>query len=451
VARWRWLAVLLLAGCGPLAQPVQPSGTAPGATTRASVVQATAVPATPPEPATVTPVVSQSIQPPLAPTATPVATPASSTLLSATFQVGHVALSGANALWLTGQRCRQQVQRAPNTSRNAQPPPPPICEGIIDMTNDDGRSWQQDLGRHDVGALQFADAAVGWVLRSQGERWRTGDASSVLLDTTDGGQHWAAVYSTQLHLLQLAFTSTREGWLLGVQCRAPQTPTTCAWHLLVTADGGNTWRDASLPIHGAYFDGGYSVTLSHPTAADGWIAATTAGPGKAALLVTHDGGLTWQTLPNPGVNFKQTIFFRSPIQGWLLAGGEPGAGNQMKEFFGTTDGGVTWTRLAWTGDMSEAGGQGSGGLPLGGYVGTLDFSTAQDGWVASPRGSLLHSSDSGKHWAAAPIDAHSFFTVQFRDAQHGWAVSNEAGQTLWQTSDGGSAWHTVPLPGAGSR
>jgi photosystem II stability/assembly factor-like uncharacterized protein len=269
------------------------------------------------------------------------------------------------------------------------------------------------------------------------------------MGTTDGGQHWEDVYTTPLALVQLAFTGASEGWLLGGQCSQPNSDSACAWQLLKTSDGGRSWRASPLPVRSGYIAGSYATDLAHPTVADGWVAVTTGGLGKATLLASHDGGKSWQTLPDPGVDFQQRLFFRTSQQGWLLAGGGPGAGNQTKELFGTSDGARTWTRLAWTRGMGERGEPGDHGLPLGGYVGQVVFSSAQDGWIASPRGPLLHSVDAGKTWQPAPIAANFFVDVQFADARLGWALST-APAGLWATDDGGQTWHAVTLPGPGS-
>lgn len=260
------------------------------------------------------------------------------------------------------------------------------------------------------------------------------------MGTDDGGRHWTDLSTTPLRLVELAFTSPSQGWLLALRCGDANQAGPCAAHVLVTADSGHTWRDTMLPLQAR------DVDLSHPTATDGWVAASLGAPSQPPLIASHDSGRAWQPLPNPGPGFEQRVFFRDAKQGWLLAGGEPGAGAQMKELFGTVDGGHTWTKLAWTGGFGQPGSVGTGGLPAGGYVGQVVFPTAQDGWIASPRGALLHSADGGKTWHPAAIDAHFFSAVGFVTAQVGWAVSVE-GPAVWLTGDAGRTWRAGALPG----
>lgn len=89
---------------------------------------------------------------------------------------------------------------------------------------------------------------------------------------------------------------------------------------------------------------------------------------------------------------------------------------------------------------------GKGGLPTGGYVVLVVSPTARDGWMASPRGALLHSADGGKTWRPAAIAAHFFSAVGFVTAQVGWAVSAER-PAVWLTDDAGRTWRAVALPG----
>lgn len=178
------------------------------------------------------------------------------------------------------------------------------------------------------------------------------DCAGLIGATTDGGRTWHRQYAGAEAIGPVQFASTTTGWAV-------------RWHgtSCVAADGGHSWWDTTLPLQAR------NVDLSHHTATDGWVAASLSAPGQPALMASHDNGRTWQRLPDPGSSFEQRVYFRDASHGWLLAGGEPGAGAQMKELFGTTDGGHTWTKLAATGGFGAPGSTGTGGLPGGGYVG----------------------------------------------------------------------------------
>lgn len=357
-----------------------------------------------------------------------------------TVRFDHLWLADARTGWLTGARCQESLPPTPDANGNVPGPAPPQCEGLIERTTDAGQTWQEQYrGKILVEQIQFVDERTGWAIGRQ-----NGDCShtlcpAVLLRTGDAGAHWNPVFSTALDLPSIAFTSPTEGWVLGRACTFAVTATECVPRLLITHDGGRTWRGQPAPVIGS---------VSHPTARDGWIAASFSVPGTPQLVVTHDGGQTWQTLAQPEGDVK-SIFFRTLLEGWLLAGTQPGAGSQPKAVYHTTDGGRTWVRLAASREWDQTVGQ-DGGITDSGYLGPMVFTTPRDGWIASARGGLLHSADGGKTWTPAPIDAHYFVDVHFADPRDGWALSIED-PGLWATSDGGKTWRSIALPSGGAR
>lgn len=409
------LGILLLAlgGCSALA--AAPTPAAPAPTAPRPIPTRPLSPDVPPS--TAAPIATPT---PSLPTAIPIG---SLTTLSVTYR--DLWLVDARRGWLTGAVCPASL--AP-------------CEGLIVATSDGGTSWQaQYRGAVVPGPIQFVGDRAGWTIGPRGA-CQSGSCPSALLRTTDGGEHWTVAYQTDLRLAGIAFSSATDGWLLGESCAGGQQPPACAWRFLTTQDGGRTWRETELPIRGS------AVALSRPTPRDGWIAASLPGSG-VALLATHDSGATWRPLPSPAISrdaFALQLFFRSPTQGWLLAGEEPGAGLQVKALFGTTDGGQTWTRLAWTGSP-DPGGPSDHGLPSYGYVGPIDFSSESDGWIAEPRGGLLRTTDAGRTWnRIAPDALDRVADVRFVNAIVGWALG---GQGLWTTTDGGRSWQEHQIEG----
>ena len=152
--------------------------------------------------------------------------------------------------------------------------------------------------------------------------------------------------------------------------------------------------------------------------------------------------------------YGQAIFFLTPEKGWLLVGGQPSAGNQPKELFSTTDGGMTWTHLS--GSLSRPLSGGEGELGTAGYIGTLIFTSDQEGWLALAHVALMHTTDGGKHWTASLSAAEDrgdpSTAVHFVDARRGWTMTDyylpTKRQTLWTTSDGGAIWQELSLPTA---
>jgi Response regulator containing a CheY-like receiver domain and an HTH DNA-binding domain len=317
-------------------------------------------------------------------------------------------------------------------SRGCKEPGSP-CVGVIFHTSNGGQSWdEQYSGDVQVSALAFGGQELGFAIGTTGTcDSRTSACPSRVLRTTDGGLHWNEVTTTPYQLTTLSVTPG-DAWAIGEGCPSAQSPCAGNLHLLTSADSGGTWDTSLLPISA------FATDLSRPTANDAWIVTSPAGPGTAQIIVTHDAGQTWQVLPGPsqGLSFEQRIFFLSPAEGWLLVGSEPGAGSQPKELFSTNDGGQTWVHL--TGSL----GFGTGGVPtsspgqgisIGGYVGPVVFTSDLEGWIASPRAGLLHTSDGGSNWSLGLMD-DNLQTAHFIDAEHGWALDFI---NFWSTSNGG--------------
>jgi len=423
VASWLGLTLLialLMCGCrGPSGPPRETGPSSPPPRPTPAV-------ATPSPLAVSLPTPAAANQPALLPgwTPSPTALPAIGTRFS------HLWLADGETGWLSGSRCQASP---PRDSDSVATPVQTICQGLIVGTTDGGKSWSEEYrGDVAVGQIQFVGVQTGWSIGSPGAACADGDCASTLLRTIDGGQHWTPAYTAPLRLTDLAFTSSQQGWLLGESCAPGQDWPDCPSHLLTTSDGGQSWLDAIVSLQG------YALDIEHPTTTAGWFVATNDGPGGAQIIATHDGGQTWGALADPdsSVDWSQRLYFRSATQGWLIAAGEPAAAAQMKEVYGTNDGGHTWTKLAWTG-------QPNGTLPLGGYVGPMVFPTAQEGWIASARGGLLHSADGGKAWNAATVSDRGFLDVRFASPKDGWALSLGS---LWTTLDGGTSWQRLPLP-----
>jgi photosystem II stability/assembly factor-like uncharacterized protein/DNA-binding CsgD family transcriptional regulator len=323
------------------------------------------------------------------------------------------------------------------------------CVGVIFHTSNGGQSWdEQYSGDVLVSSIAFDSQELGFAIGTTGTcDSRTSACPSSVLRTTDGGLHWNEVTTTPYQLTTLSVTPGN-AWAIGEGCPSAQSPCAGNLHLITSVDSGDIWDTSLLPISA------FATDLSRPTANDAWIATSPTGPGNAQIIVTHDAGQTWQNLPQPenGAGAEQRIFFRSATLGWLLVGSEPGAGSQPKEVFSTNDGGQTWIHL--TGSL----GFGTGGVPtsspgqgisVGGYVGPVVFTSDTEGWIASPRGGLLHTSDGGANWSLSLMDDNlSGSGVQFVDRDHGWTLDPI---NFWSTSDGGDTWQRTSPPDAANQ
>jgi photosystem II stability/assembly factor-like uncharacterized protein len=162
-------------------------------------------------------------------------------------------------------------------------------------------------------ATEFVSATQGWAV-----------GQDAILATTDGGAHWTTQLSGKLNLTSVDFVNGQDGWAIGTTS------------LLATTDGGAVWTPLPEPcpvirsVHFISASDGYAVAGSGSAAgADPEFPAT-----GGAVLVTSDGGHTWNPLPAPPD--VQTVCFSDPQHGWLGANGQ---------LYRTSDGGRHWTVL----------------------------------------------------------------------------------------------------------
>jgi Photosynthesis system II assembly factor YCF48 len=178
----------------------------------------------------------------------------------------------------------------------------------------------------DLTGLQFVSPAQGWAV-----------GRDSILATSDGGAHWRAQLAGDLNLTSVDFISGQDGWAVGMTS------------LLATTDGGARWTRLPEPcavirsVHFTSATTGFAVGGGRlPAGAD---AAGQALPVTGGIvMVTHDGGHTWQAMPAPAE--AQTVCFSDADHGWLGADGL---------LYRSADGGRTWTALtSMTGQVGSA-------------------------------------------------------------------------------------------------
>lgn len=113
----------------------------------------------------------------------------------------------------------------------------------------------------------------------------------------------------------------------------------------------------------------------------------------AALLLTSDGGRTWQRRTGPCAEPEDASLV-TPVRGWLLCTGEPSVGIQYKSVYRTSDGGRTWERLLSVVPARPT----EGGISLAGYALGISLAPVGVGLLWEGRGWLYLTLDSGRHW-----------------------------------------------------
>ena len=216
-----------------------------------------------------------------------------------------------------------------------------------------------------------------------------------------------------------------------------------------TTDGGQSWHAVfQVPANGSI------QSIDFLSATTGWKIQSLSQPCLSSQIsFTQNGGKNWTPVSAPSSLFPGMtgIDFLNAHIGWLLSGGEPGAGAQSKTLYYTANGGHTWAVIARSAQMGR-GSSSADTLSIGGYVADLHFVTAHVGYMATDRGGIYRTIDGGHHWT--PVFSHQFPpgnemvpSLDFLSKNQGKILVENLGTfQLWTTENGGAKWRDVYPP-----
>jgi photosystem II stability/assembly factor-like uncharacterized protein len=350
-------------------------------------------------------------------------------------------------------------------------------EGLLN-TSDGGLTWENyplpsdwfsDTWR--LYTFDFASPARAWVALSQEvtESAYSGQARNYrILRTADGGSSWEPVAlpcaaeigdaPVNWERIVIHLVGERDAWLVcgGSPYRLADPEDLeqpFGWLYRSTGDGAAWQPVIQLAGHELYRGNPYWINTVDPPSVFfvdeqfGWV-----GTGGTGLLVTSDGGDTWETILLPFFNntaFDDVHVF-SPLHG--LAVWEGSFSAVLAE---TRDGGESWrpifppTLPRQVQFFDSLHGVGLGSFP----------------WQNNQ---FLRTDDGGRTWELAghvgrpswvclkPVseERDCVFAVQsfdFIDPLTGWALAKDEPDGLYITRDGGLTWSPLPpLPAAGN-
>ena len=213
-------------------------------------------------------------------------------------------------------------------------------------------------------------------------------------------------------------------------------------------------------------------------AIDGFHDGNKVAVGKFGLiLLSKDGGKSWQRRPSDTGNALSAISFADNEHGFVAGSGgtllrtNDGGSSWRSQTSGTTDQllgvhAVTPTKIIVVGAFgtllfTSNGGQSWSKHELNwdvligriiketGYVepnlNGVYFSSPTFGWIVGEFGLVLKTDDGGKSWNSQRYgtDLPQLYAVKFLDDHRGWAMG-QAG-SLIQTTDGGRHWSPVEI------
>jgi photosystem II stability/assembly factor-like uncharacterized protein len=330
--------------------------------------------------------------------------------------------------------------------------------------------------------MSFVDAQHGWVVALPS----TQGAAANLDVTTDGGRTWSVVGTLPAASgWGLAFATPTDGY-----ARIEAVTDT----LLVTHDGGRSFTPSPLPGPPLALLPGVTEDIAVAGVCDGkgscndnlygstdrgrrWAHRATfnnvpdvtglvrdrgalvlltgdTSPGThphAQLFASTDNGATWSTSSSPCGDGLYSALASGPTGLWVECASLQTGGYSLKQIYRSSDR-KTWQLVADnTKDQSQPQ---NPPIPFGGEYGVLAVADDAHAALGTSRGNVVVTADGGANWTAAPglpTDAELFVsTVQFADAQHGWAsievTTDSPNNGVYRTDDGGRTWTLVRIP-----
>ena len=328
-------------------------------------------------------------------------------------------------------------------------------QGPYAHTTDGGVTWIQATGPSLAGQTKGGrqectlDGVHGWIVLAAGPSPVSADRLVVFV-TGDGGNTWQQLGSVPAQGINVRgaidFINLQDGWLLVDD--GGRT-------MYTTSDGGYTWKEVAGDSQLRYAPGCADWGMTFLDGDTGWLSFNCnegysqqpSSAGAGVVIVTRDGGRSWKPAGLPGL--PTTPDFICGAEPPLFAGGQGvvpvscgGTSSGWAAVYHSGDGGQTWT-------VAKA--------PFWFNVGDVHFVDPSLGFmfhaVSGNQADLYKTTDSGRSWRLVKANVFAGQTVDdfdFINVAVGFARTATSGEGYWTTSDGGLTW-TLPghrtLPG----
>jgi photosystem II stability/assembly factor-like uncharacterized protein len=151
-----------------------------------------------------------------------------------------------------------------------------------------------------------------------------------------------------------------------------------------------------------------------------------------------NGGVTWEQISAPAVNYCASIYFRNEKMGWLGGGEQEGNGTKPV-FYKTEDGGITWnkqTNLVYLPDHSfpsDIPHESNGSIKEIKSLDGINLYALSDKYV-------FHSNDEGFSWSQQSMDMYGgtyLTSLCVVDKNNMWIAGNSS--FIWKYNQGSSS------------
>jgi photosystem II stability/assembly factor-like uncharacterized protein len=191
------------------------------------------------------------------------------------------------------------------------------------------------------------------------------------------------------------------------------TDDTCVYRSM---DGGQTWEVVSISDTSSYYS---EITFRENT---GWITASKGSwwTYESNIYRSDDGGMSWYLL-NISDDYSR-LHFLNQDTGFAVASHGSWGGYMSTHIDKTMDGGLTW-------DVKYS----TGGEYWCPSFHTIEFRDENNGWALS-NSYALQTTDGGETWEHPDIQPNRGHDVTFTDVNNGWWINDFY---LWKYHDDG--------------
>ncbi len=318
-------------------------------------------------------------------------------------------------------------------------------------TSDGSLTWQDvtppepvpEPGENDkMGTGFFLDESEGWLIYHPVQReYEISSYEIGVWHTTNGGNTWqwsspisVGFLGSRINLPYIDFTGRENGWFLARMGGGGMH--TYPVYLFATADAGVHWERLIDPYESIYLQSCQKTGMHFAGEQTGWVTIANCPIQGAKVIVTHDGGKTWDDIALPAPEDQPDLFDDASCR------------SDSPTLFSPMHGALTVSCLYWSNDVrkvdeylyiSQDGGETWVARNFPG--GTLLFIDTDIAYALST--DIYRTQDGGKTWTkvkSVSWDGQFSFVSQ----ELGWAVArSETEIALVRTEDGGQSWSII--------
>lgn len=266
-------------------------------------------------------------------------------------------------------------------------------EGVLRSANA-GQDWTRVLAFDGGQALSYAKLqplrdGVIW-LSADGRNWRSSDAGQTWQEVPVADSQWGTYWFTP---------DEQAGWILSGN------------RVFKTTDRAASWSLAGVLPDDSYFSTNTGeIRVLSPQ--------RLLFRSDAAIALSEDGGRTWKQVWHAPADFTVMLTSMTSLSTSVLVA--VGSANTVLV---SEDAGATWRALKTPNAFAQT------------HWRTVGASDVRSLWIGSDRGELLHTTDGGLSWEAAPSGTGSALgRIHFVDPMTGWIATPEG--LLTTGSDG---------------